>query len=174
MGPSEDRSTHRQNQDTIKAKTQWRKRRARHVRSRVCLLKGCTRTFRPEHPLTRYCSEQCREQARRWRQWKARHRYRQSVRGKQNRQSQSRRYRLRRKREAANNGDCTGGEGHHKKSFFRARVIARGATKSSSVAGGRRCSGSVPTRVVVLWNGLLSERGVGENASPPGDENRSI
>ena len=45
--------------------------------------------------MARYCSEQCREQARQWREWKARQRYRQSKGGKQSRQAQSRRYRLR-------------------------------------------------------------------------------
>lgn len=97
MGPSEDASTHPQNQGTSKPKIPWQKRRARHPRSRICLLKRCRRIFRPAHPLTRYCSEQRRDQARKWRQWKARHRYRQSAGAKQNRQDQSRRHRLRRK-----------------------------------------------------------------------------
>jgi len=97
MGLSEDPSSHPQNQGTSDGKTSWRERRARHPRSRVCLLKGCGQTFRPEHPLTRYCSEPCREQARQWWEWKARHQYRQSDGGKQKRQAQSRRYRLRRK-----------------------------------------------------------------------------
>lgn len=97
MGPSEDPSTAPQNQGTNKAKTPWRKRRARRPRNRVCLLKGCHRIFRPKHALTRYCSDDCREQARKWREWKARHRYRQSDGGKQKRQAQSRRHRLRRK-----------------------------------------------------------------------------
>src|SRR6266487_327772 len=97
MGLSEDPSSHSQNQGTSDGNTSWRKRRARHPRSRVCLLKGCGQTFRPEHPLTRYCSEPCREQARQWWEWKARHQYRQSDGGKQKRQAQSRRYRLRRK-----------------------------------------------------------------------------
>lgn len=47
--------------------------------------------------MARYCSEACQAEARRWRQWKARRRYRQSPNGKQKRQAQSRRYRERRK-----------------------------------------------------------------------------
>jgi len=69
--------------------------RARRPRRRLCLLKGCEQAFRPKYPLTRYCSVQCREQARQWRAWKARQRYRQSAGGKQRRQAQSRRYRRR-------------------------------------------------------------------------------
>jgi hypothetical protein len=59
------------------------------------LLKGCEQAFRPKHPLTRYCGVLCREQARQWRAWKARRRYRQTQGGKQRRQAQSRRYRRR-------------------------------------------------------------------------------
>jgi hypothetical protein len=98
MGPFEDPSTPRENQDTRGPfKTQRCKRRAHRPRSRVCLLKGCEGVFRPQHPLTRYCSEACRERARRWREWKARRRYRQSAGCKQKRRAQSRRYRERRK-----------------------------------------------------------------------------
>jgi hypothetical protein len=61
------------------------------------MLKGCGRVFRPLQPLARYCSEACQTEARRWRQWKARRRYRQSTNGKQKRRAQSRRYRARRK-----------------------------------------------------------------------------
>ena len=94
MGPGEDRSTAGKNQ-AGHLRTGGPRRRA--PRSRVCLLKGCERRFRPSHPLTRYCSEDCREEARRWREWKAGHRYRHSEGGKQKRQAQSRRYRIRRK-----------------------------------------------------------------------------
>ena len=104
MGPDKDSSTPPKNQDTRGTpgtpgtfETKACRRRARRPRSRACLLKGCERVFRPQQPLTRYCSEACREQARRWREWKARRRYRQSADGKQKRQAQSRRYRERRK-----------------------------------------------------------------------------
>jgi hypothetical protein len=79
----------------------WRVRRPRR---RVCLLKGCGRVFRPRQPIARYCSEACRAAASRWRQWKARRRYRQSANGKQKRQVQSRRYRERRKERQAREG----------------------------------------------------------------------
>jgi hypothetical protein len=95
MALGEDCPTSAKNQ--LPAKILWRKRRARRPRRRVCLLKGCGRIFRPQQPMARYCSEACREEARRWRQWKARRRYRQSSNGKQKRQAQSHRYRERRK-----------------------------------------------------------------------------
>jgi hypothetical protein len=98
MGPCEDLSTPPENQDTRgPARTKGCGDRVHRPRSRVCLLKGCERTFRPQHPLTRYCSEACRQQARRWREWKARRRYRQSPGCKQKRRAQSRRYRERRR-----------------------------------------------------------------------------
>ena len=106
MGPDKDSSSPAKNQATRETPgTKRGGRRARRPRRRVCLLKGCEQVFRPQQPLARYCSEACREQARRWRQWKARRRYRQSPNGQQKRQAQSRHYRERRKdrqaREAA-------------------------------------------------------------------------
>ena len=135
MGLCEDPSTRSQNQATEK-NPRW-KRRVRRPRSRICLLKGCGRTFRPEHPLTRYCSAPCREQARQWREWKARHRYRQADGGRQKRQAQSRRYRLRRKaREKQKTAAVSGREGHHNKIFFvllRSPRVLRGVSAQPEV-----------------------------------------
>ena len=97
MGPCEHPSTPRENQGARFLRNGWCERRAHRPRSRVCLLKGCTCVFRPQHPLARYCSEACRQQARRWRERKARRRYRQSTSCKQKRRAQSRRYRERQK-----------------------------------------------------------------------------
>ena len=66
MGPCEHPSTPSENQDSRPHKTGGCKRQIRRPRSRVCLLKGCHCVYRPQHPLTRYCGEACREQARRW------------------------------------------------------------------------------------------------------------
>lgn len=93
MGPIEDPATQLENQ--LARRVPRSERRARRPRQRLCLLKGCEQVFRPKHPLTRYCGAQCRAQARQWREWKSRQRYRQSKGGKQRRQAQSRRYRLR-------------------------------------------------------------------------------
>ena len=62
--------------------TQAARRRRGAPRSRRCLLKGCERRFRPEHPRQRYCSEECRAAAREWSEWKAQHAYRATVAGK--------------------------------------------------------------------------------------------
>jgi hypothetical protein len=62
---------------------------------RVCLLKGCEKSFQPSHPLQRYCSQSCREAARVWQRWRAARRYRATVQGQEQRREQSRRYRER-------------------------------------------------------------------------------
>lgn len=98
MGLGEHPPSRFKNQD--KGKSPHKRCRIRRPRSRTCLLKGCGRRFHPQHPRERYCSEDCRDQARKWRQWKARHEYRQSEHGKKVRRAQSRRYRKRRKNTA--------------------------------------------------------------------------
>lgn len=62
---------------------------------RVCLLKGCEQLFQPPHPLSRYCSSDCRAKARRWRMRTANRRYRASEQGKCCRRAQACRYRKR-------------------------------------------------------------------------------
>lgn len=70
-------------------------RRQRQPRARRCLLKGCEQHFHPRQARQRYCSAECREKARKWSRWKAQQKYRKTARGKQNRTSQSGRYRER-------------------------------------------------------------------------------
>ena len=102
MGPDKDSLTPAKNQAARSTpRSRGRRRQARRPRRRVCLLKGCGRVFRPPQPLARYCSAACQAEARRWRQWKARRRYRQSLNGQQKRRAQSRRYRERRKERQA-------------------------------------------------------------------------
>jgi len=102
MGPDKDSLSPAKNQAARSTpRTRGGRRQARRPRHRVCLRKGCGRVFRPQQPLARYCSEVCQAEARRWRQWKARRRYRQSPHGKQKRQAQSRRYRERRRERQA-------------------------------------------------------------------------
>ena len=171
MGPSEDRSTGEKNQAGHR-RTARNRQRVRSPRSRTCLLKGCERRFRPLRPLTRYCSEQCREEARRWREWKARHRYRQSEGGKQKRRAQCRRYRLRSKRaRAAHQGRGRPREGHRKKKYFAAPAIGLAAMRNSSGADDRPYSDFVRTLVGEPWSGFCSANGVGgnDNKSRNGD-----
>jgi hypothetical protein len=136
MGPCEDPSTCLQNQ--AKGKSSHREGRARRPRSRTCLLKGCGRVFRPDHPLTRYCSEHCRNQAAKWRQWKARHQYRQTVHGKQVRRAQSRRYRMRQKERKRQKTDVISGARVITRNFFfvllRSPGVLRGIPTKSAVA----------------------------------------
>ena len=100
MGPPRYPSSYREGQ------TAGRQRGCmRRPRTRRCLLKGCEQGFRPQHARQRYCSPGCREQARRWAQWKAQQAYRTTAKGKAQRNRQSRRYRERLKsRPAHENG----------------------------------------------------------------------
>ena len=89
-----------------------------HWRTRLCLLKGCARPFRPRRPGSRYCCKECRELARIWSRARAGERYRRSHKGQACRREQSKRYRQRRgkrKQEAvAEEGPTAESEGDHK------------------------------------------------------------
>jgi hypothetical protein len=90
MGPFENPTAHPGNQAAGR-----RKRLARRPRMRRCLLKGCEQRFHPRQARQRYCSERCREAARKWSRWKAQRRYRATEVGKRQRNGQSQRYRER-------------------------------------------------------------------------------
>ena len=72
-----------------------RQRLVRRPRMRRCLLKGCEQRFHPRQANQRYCSQGCREAARKWARHKAQQRYRTTTAGKQKRNGQSLRYRER-------------------------------------------------------------------------------
>ena len=90
MGPPENLTNAREEQAGG-----GRKRLPRRPRRRPCLLKGCEQRFHPRQARQRYCSERCREAARKWSRWKAQQRYRERAAGQQKRNDQSRRYRER-------------------------------------------------------------------------------
>ena len=90
MGPTENPTSHSENQETGR-----RKRLARRPRTRRCLLKGCERRFRPRQARQRYCSGCCRESARKWSRWKAQEKYRATSAAREKRNGQSGRYRER-------------------------------------------------------------------------------
>jgi hypothetical protein len=89
MGPPESPTGHTENQEGR------RKRLGRRPRMRLCLLKGCEQRFHPRQTRQRYCSERCREAARRWSRRKAQQRYRATRAGQQKRNGQGQRYRER-------------------------------------------------------------------------------
>ncbi len=171
MGPREDGSTGQKNQAAVYVRAAVQRRQVRRPRSRACLLKGCEQRFCPKHPLTRYCSEECRERAHRWREWKARHRYRQSEGGKQKRRAQSQRYRMRHQRARESNpAPGKAREGHRKENYLAAPAIGLAATQSSSAGGARRCSDFVRTRVAELWSGFSSGNSAGGSDSRSGTD----
>jgi Bacteriophage Lambda NinG protein len=89
MSPNENPTNRAVNQEGR------RKRLARRPRMRLCLLKGCEQRFHPRQARQRYCSERCREAARRWSRRKAQQRYRATRAGQQKRNGQGQRYRER-------------------------------------------------------------------------------
>src|SRR5579862_8402414 len=90
MGPPETVTHSRKNQAAGRHKC-----RAGRPRMRRCLLKGCNQRFHPRQARQRYCSQRCREAARKWSRFKAQERYRKTAAGQQKRNGQSRRYRER-------------------------------------------------------------------------------
>ena len=116
MGPPESPTYHRKKQAAVERK--------RRPRPRRCLLKGCEQRFAPRHRRQRYCSERCREEARKWSQWKAQQRYRSTAAGQQKRNGQSRRYRERVKSRQAPElaAENEGARVIAKEHFFRAQL----------------------------------------------------
>ena len=88
MGPDEDSTLPAENREPGQPS-------GRRPRTRCCLLKGCERRFCPQRVRQRYCSDECRQAARRWSRWKAQQSYRATAAGKERRTGQSRRYRQR-------------------------------------------------------------------------------
>jgi hypothetical protein len=89
MGPTENPTAHPENQEGRRRRLPCR------PRMRRCLLKGCEQRFHPRQARQRYCSQRCREAARKWSRRKAQERYRETAAGQQKRNGQSRRYRER-------------------------------------------------------------------------------
>jgi len=99
-------------------------RRKRRPRWRQCLLKGCEQRFHSRHARQRYCSADCRENARQWSRWKAQQRYRETAVGQEKRNGQSRRYRERVKSRKSSEPEAVN-EGTRvitKEHFFRAHL----------------------------------------------------
>ena len=141
---------------------------ARRPRTRMCLLKGCEQPFHPQQASERYCSARCCEKAREWSAWKAQQKYRTTLRGKEKRTAQSRRYRERvRGRKEANAGEAAD---------EAARVISPGiflilpatgqvATNSSCVPLDPRGRDSVRSSAGVRWSAFWSGNDAGESCA---------
>ena len=136
----------------------------RRPRTRCCLLKGCERRFRPRRAGERYCSDECRREARRWSRWKAQQSYRTTATGKDKRNDQSRRYRQRvRERSPAAPEEAAPEPARVITHNFFSRVVATvlAATKDSPGNGVRRTSASARGRAGGQWNEFGSANGGG-------------
>jgi hypothetical protein len=131
-----------------------RRRPARRPRMRRCLLKKCEQRFHPRQARQRYCSERCREAARKWSQWRAQQRYRGTTAGKQKRNGQSRRHRERARSRKPPEPEAVSEP---------ARDIATGqaATRHSRASGVVPCNASARTRAGMHWHASRSGSGVG-------------
>lgn len=108
------------------------RRKRRRPRQRPCLLKGCEKKFRPRHARQRYCSDGCREEARKWARWKEQQRYRGTAAGKKRRNDQNRRYRERIKRRKPSEPETVAEAARvvPRKYFFRANVRPAGMLRA--------------------------------------------
>jgi len=156
MGPPESPTNPLQNQAT----TSRRPRRGprRRPRRRYCLLKGCQQRFRPQRARQRYCSDRCREAARRWSLWKAQHRYRRTSAGQQKRNGQSRWG----TRKPQGQRQLRGPRGSSLKIFFSIiSVTGRDVTRGSYSAGDPPASASARRSADTPWSVSGNGSGVG-------------
>jgi hypothetical protein len=159
MGPHESPTSHPENQEADR-----RKRLAHRPRMRRCLLKGCVQRFHPRQAHLRYCSERCREAARKWSRRKAQERYRETAAGQQKRNCQSRRYRERIKSRKPPDAEAVSGAARviSTEDFFSTiAVTGQAATSDSNASGEVLCSASVRTCAGARWNGSKSGSGAG-------------
>lgn len=135
---------------------------ARQPRTRMCLLKGCEQPFHPQQASERYCSARCREKAREWSAWKAQQKYRATLRGKEKRKAQSRRYRERvRDRKEPSAGEAA--RVISLKFFLIIPATGLVATKCSCVPRDPRGRDSVRSSADVRWSAFWSGNDAGES-----------
>jgi len=167
MGPPENPTSHGEKQGARRRRGPARRARGA-PRARCCLLKGCEQRFRPRHARQRYCSEGCREAARRWSRWKAQQRYRATAAGQQKRNGQSQRYRERVKdRRPPESEPVNEAARLITKDFFSmAAATGRAATRDSRAGGEVPCNASVRTPAGAPWSACTNGSGAGgERAS---------
>jgi len=135
-----------------------RKRLACRPRPRRCLLKGCEQRFAPQQVRQRYCSEHCREAARKWARWKAQRTYRGTMAGKEKRNDQSRRYRERVRSRETPEPEAVGEPARViTKNVFKIVATGPAAMRDSCASGEVLCNASVHTRAGVRWNAFKRE-----------------
>lgn len=157
VGPDEDST--RPGEDRGRGRTPGRR-----PRTRCCLLKGCERRFRPQRAGQRYCSDECRREARRWSRWKAQQSYRATAAGKDKRNGQSRRYRQRvRDRLPAAPEEAVAEPARVITPNFFSTAVATGlaATRDSFGNGARPTSASVRALAGGRWNESGNASGAG-------------
>jgi hypothetical protein len=163
MGPIQDPPQRRTNQEGSRRAA---KRRKRRPRLRRCLLKGCDRRFRPKHPGSRYCGDECRSKARRWSRWKSQKRYRATALGKQQRRAQSSRHRERvRARKPSKSVTEEPARVIKAKNYSTAPATARAAMSYFCGPAVHRCSDSVRGSAGARWSASWSGNGAGGNAA---------
>ena len=147
-------------------------RPTRRPRTRGCLLKGCEQRVRPRHARQRYCSDDCRQAARTWSEWKAQQKYRVTAACKRKRSEQSRRYRERVKdRKPPAKEAVPEAARVITKKFFRrllrpARLLRM--LRALAASGDRHCNGSARRRASVRWSVSGNESGAGTGGTPGG------
>lgn len=157
MGPPESPTGHSENQERRPGRS------PRRQRARLCLLKGCEECFHPRQARQRYCSEGCREAARKWSRWKAQQRYRATTAGKQKRNGQSRCYRERRRSrkppepEAVNDPARVITTEYFFRPFLRPPRLLRGIRSRDEVL----YSTSARLRAGALWSASENGNGAG-------------
>jgi len=144
MGPAENHTSNRVRLGAIR-----RRKAASRCRRRRCLLKGCEQHFHPRQGRQRYCSEHCRNAARRWSRWKAQQRYRETVAGQRKRNRQSRRYRERAKSRTPPEPAAVNEPARviTKEHFFRANVRPAGLLRALSAATAKSLAALLLRRV---------------------------
>ena len=165
MSPTQDPPHRNTNQERSHRAA---KRRRRSPRRRLCLLKGCKRRYRPEHPWSRYCGDDCRRKALQWSRWKGQQRYRATRFGKQHRQAQSQRYRQRvltRKRSKSATSEPA--RAIKAKIYVAAPATGLAATCCLFERGVPPCSASVRRNAGVPGSVCWSGNGAGGSAAGP-------
>ena len=171
MSPSEDRPNSRINQGCCRSAPH------RRARSRRCLLKGCNRVYHSEHPLQRYCSETCRQKAKKWHRYKAQQKYRETARGKARRQEQCRRRRKLGKARKAAADAAAGGARVIPIRFFRpglrsARLL-RKVPENPALSPAAFLLARMPARAGARFGAGTTLEGTGSGARVRVDERRT-